>query len=54
MFCSRRGNRFTNSITCPVRSITGTMGKVRDLGFLSLQFVNPDSELRTPGTSASS
>jgi len=25
MFCSRRGNRFTNSITCPGRSITGTM-----------------------------
>src|SRR5882724_11265434 len=25
MFCSRRGNRFTSSITCPGRSITGTM-----------------------------
>ncbi len=24
MFCSKRGNRFTNIITCPGRSITGT------------------------------
>ncbi len=24
MFCSRRGKRFTDSVTCPGRSITGT------------------------------
>src|SRR5258707_12127974 len=29
MCCSRRGNRFTSSITCPGRSITGTMWKAK-------------------------